>query len=87
MELASWRYGTKIITQPDSIEDAICEWVHDFNYGETFSPGFVDRDRKTVYLPKVGCGDTKSDLALLEEGLDISLKEFQIERFEIPLFS
>ena len=84
MELVSWRYGTKIITQPNSTEEAIVEWVYNFDYGEAFSPGFVDRDGKAVYLPKIGCGDTKSDLVLLEEGLGISLSEFRIEHFEIP---
>ena len=85
-ELVYWRYGAKFTDEFESMASAIDTWVAGFDYGECFSPGFVNRHKKIAYLPNFGSSDkgVKEGLALLEEGLGNSLADFQTESFEIP---
>ena len=84
-ELMGWRFGTKISSQHDLVQDAIDEWVRGLDHNEFWSPGFVDRDQQIVFLPgSADAGGGKHWFSHLEEHLGISLADFQIEFFKIP---
>lgn len=81
-ELVYWRFGTVMTDSYESKDDAIAAWTAGLDHNEFWSPGFVDRDQQIVFLPE--SDGEKRGLSFLEEGLDISLADFQIEFFEIP---
>lgn len=84
-ELVGWRFGTVVTEQHESKDDAIADWVRGLDYNEFWSPGFVDRDQQIVFLPGPADADGgRHWLSHLEEGLGISLADFQIEFFKIP---
>lgn len=83
-ELVGWRFGTRISSQHESVQDAIGEWVRGLDYNEFWSPGFVDRDQQIAFLPEPADADGgKHWLSCLEEHLGILLADFQVEFFEI----
>ena len=76
-----YRYWQRKVDEYSSFEDALHNYVFDFNYGESYGIGIYDQESKVLYLPDFFNKEQRNWSIKEIEKLGYEIKE--IKTFEV----